>query len=217
MLTTTFTELLGLGYPVMSAPMSNHSGGELAAAVSAAGGLGTFRRHQRLRPRLAAAADCARALSYRAAFRRGVHHTPDRRGTRPTSRSRWRRRCRSSSSRFSDPGALDWDAPETRARSPSAQVQSAELAELAIRAGADVLLAQGNEAGGHTGQVNLLPLLVSLVERYPDVPVLAAGGITSGRALAGVLAAERARGRRSARRWWPRARRWRCPTRSRSA
>ena len=31
------------------------------------------------------------------------------------------------------------------------QVQSAELAELAVQAGADVLLAQGNEAGGHTG------------------------------------------------------------------
>ena len=60
---------------------------------------------------------------------------------------------------------------------------------MAVRAGADVLLAQGNEAGGHTGQVNLLPLLVSLVERYPGVPVLAAGGITNGRALAAVLAA----------------------------
>ena len=68
------------------------------------------------------------------------------------------------------------------------QVQSVELAELAVLAGADALLAQGNEAGGHTGQMNLLPLLVDLVERYPEVPVLAAGGITSGRALAAVLA-----------------------------
>ena len=42
MLHTRFTELLGLTYPLMSAPMSNHSGGQLAAAVSKAGGLGTF-------------------------------------------------------------------------------------------------------------------------------------------------------------------------------
>ena len=42
MLRTRFTDLLGLDYPVMSAPMSNHSGGQLAAAVSLAGGLGTF-------------------------------------------------------------------------------------------------------------------------------------------------------------------------------
>ena len=60
---------------------------------------------------------------------------------------------------------------------------------MAVDAGADVLLAQGNEAGGHTGQTNLLPLLVDLVERYPHLPVLAAGGITTGRALAAVLAA----------------------------
>ena len=42
MLQTRFTELLGLINPIMSAPMSNHSGGQLAAAVSGAGGLGTF-------------------------------------------------------------------------------------------------------------------------------------------------------------------------------
>jgi nitronate monooxygenase len=69
------------------------------------------------------------------------------------------------------------------------QVQSVELAERAAAAGADMLLAQGNEAGGHTGSMNLLPLLVDLVERYPEIPVLAAGGITGGRALAAVLAA----------------------------
>ena len=62
-------------------------------------------------------------------------------------------------------------------------MQSLELARQSVEAGADVLLAQGNEAGGHTGEMNLLPLLVDLVERYPHLPVLAAGGITTGRAL----------------------------------
>ena len=42
MLRTRFTEMFGLGYPVMSAPMALHSGGTLAGAVSAAGGLGSF-------------------------------------------------------------------------------------------------------------------------------------------------------------------------------
>ncbi len=42
MLTTRFTELFDLEYPVMSAPMSGHSNAVLAAAVSKAGGLGTF-------------------------------------------------------------------------------------------------------------------------------------------------------------------------------
>ena len=59
----------------------------------------------------------------------------------------------------------------------------------AVAAGADVLVAQGNEAGGHTGTMNLLPLLVSVLDAFPDIPVLASGGIASGRSLAAVLAA----------------------------
>ena len=69
------------------------------------------------------------------------------------------------------------------------QVQTMKAAREAVAAGADVLVAQGNEAGGHTGTMNLLPLLVNVVEAYPDIPVMAAGGITNGRALAAVLAA----------------------------
>jgi nitronate monooxygenase len=69
------------------------------------------------------------------------------------------------------------------------QVQTMELARMAIDAGADALIAQGNEAGGHTGAMTLLPLLCSIIDAHPDVPVLAAGGITTGRALAAVLAA----------------------------
>ncbi len=42
MLRTRITELLGVQYPIASSPMTNHSGGRLAAAVSQAGGLGTF-------------------------------------------------------------------------------------------------------------------------------------------------------------------------------
>src|ERR1044071_3585865 len=42
MLRTRFTELLGITYPIMSAPMALHSGGRLAGAVTAAGGLGSF-------------------------------------------------------------------------------------------------------------------------------------------------------------------------------
>ena len=64
------------------------------------------------------------------------------------------------------------------------QVQTVEAARVAAAAGADVLVAQGNEAGGHTGEANLLPFLIRLVEEYPDLPIVAAGGIASGRSLA---------------------------------
>jgi hypothetical protein len=69
------------------------------------------------------------------------------------------------------------------------QVQNYDDAELAVAAGADVLVAQGTEAGGHTGTMSLLPFLAGVVDRYPDVPVLAAGGIADGRTLAAALTA----------------------------
>ena len=69
------------------------------------------------------------------------------------------------------------------------QVQSFEGAQQAVDGGAHVLCVQGNEAGGHAGSHNLLPLLCQVLDAFPETPVLAAGGITSGRALAAVLAA----------------------------
>lgn len=54
--------------------------------------------------------------------------------------------------------------------------------------GADYVVAQGTEAGGHTGRIGTLALLPQVIEAVAPVPVLAAGGIAGGRALAGVLA-----------------------------
>jgi len=69
------------------------------------------------------------------------------------------------------------------------QVQTIEGARTALDAGADVLVAQGNEAGGHTGQLGTLPFLSQVLELSGQTPVIASGGIASGRALAAVLAA----------------------------
>lgn len=69
------------------------------------------------------------------------------------------------------------------------QVQNRRHAERAIAGGADVLVAQGSEAGGHTGAaVSTLPLL-QIVLDMTEKPVYAAGGIATGRGLAAVLAA----------------------------
>src|SRR5690606_3060619 len=69
------------------------------------------------------------------------------------------------------------------------QVQSLSDAQIAVDAGADVLVAQGTEAGGHTGTRGVLPLLCAVLDRHPSIPTLAAGGIADGRSLAAVLAA----------------------------
>ncbi|MAE96600.1 MAG: 2-nitropropane dioxygenase [Deltaproteobacteria bacterium] len=54
--------------------------------------------------------------------------------------------------------------------------------------GADYVVAQGTEAGGHTGRIGTLALLPQVMDAVAPTPVIAAGGIASGRALAGVIA-----------------------------
>lgn len=66
-------------------------------------------------------------------------------------------------------------------------MQTVEAAQRAAAVGVDVIIAQGHEAGGHTGVVPLLPLLPQVVDAVGDIPVLAAGGIGDGRGLAAVL------------------------------
>jgi nitronate monooxygenase len=69
------------------------------------------------------------------------------------------------------------------------QVQGEAMARAALDAGADVLVAQGSEAGGHgasRGTMALVPALVDLCARR-GVPVIAAGGIADGRGLAAAL------------------------------
>ena len=58
----------------------------------------------------------------------------------------------------------------------------------AVEAGCDIVVAQGTEAGGHTGQVATFPLVPQIVDAVGDrVPVVAAGGISDGRGLAAAL------------------------------
>lgn len=63
-----------------------------------------------------------------------------------------------------------------------------EHAERQLAAGVDMLVAQGTEAGGHTGTIATTVLTPEIVDIAGDVPVLAAGGIASGRQIAAALA-----------------------------
>lgn len=62
----------------------------------------------------------------------------------------------------------------------------AKHAARAIENGADIVIVQGSEGGGHTGDVGLLTLLSEVLE-FSTVPVVAAGGIATGRQIAAVL------------------------------
>ena len=90
--------------------------------------------------------------------------------------------------------ALGTPPPDLVARGKAAGVVVAALvgqpkhARRQIDAGVDVLIAQGTEAGGHTGTIATMVLTPEIVEIAGDRPVLAAGGIASGRQMAAALA-----------------------------
>src|SRR5438874_8712308 len=54
-------------------------------------------------------------------------------------------------------------------------------------AGVDLIIAQGTEAGGHTGDISTLVLVPEVVEAVKPTPVLAAGGIATGRQMAAAM------------------------------
>ncbi|MCP3933787.1 MAG: nitronate monooxygenase [Actinomycetia bacterium] len=61
-------------------------------------------------------------------------------------------------------------------------------AERHIQAGADLIVAQGSEAGGHTGDIGSMVLIPEIVDAAGDTPVLGAGGIGRGRQMAAAMA-----------------------------
>ena len=67
------------------------------------------------------------------------------------------------------------------------QVQTLAQAIRAARAGADVIIAQGGEAGRHAGALGTFALLPAVVDAVAPIPVVAAGGIADGRGLAAAL------------------------------
>lgn len=188
MIRTRITEMFGLQYPILSAPMAMHSGGTLAAAVSQAGGLGLFGGMQpfagppwvREQIKLVREhTDRPFGLGFISAFLPmfGQFFDVAIEEKVPVIA-------------LSFGGTQPWlEKAKASGATVICQVQTIEHAQEAARGGADMLVAQGNEAGGHTGRMNLLPFLTRIVDSFPNVPVIAAGGIADGRALAAALAA----------------------------
>src|SRR4051812_7783227 len=182
MLETALTERLGLKHPIVQAPMGGVAGPELATAVSKAGALGMLTAGPADGPEKVereAAQMTERFAVGTLAWR--LDETPEILDAALAAR----------------PAAISISAGQIvphAARVVEAgiplfvQVSTADGARSAIRAGADFVVAQGTEAGGHTGAVPTLPLLEAVLASVDDVPVLAAGGIATGRGLAGVLA-----------------------------
>jgi NAD(P)H-dependent flavin oxidoreductase YrpB (nitropropane dioxygenase family) len=90
--------------------------------------------------------------------------------------------------------ALGPPPPDVIERAHAAGVQVAALVGRANQAlkqqaeGVDIIVAAGYEAGGHTGEISTLVLVPEVVDAVAPLPVLAAGGIGSGRQMAAVMA-----------------------------
>jgi nitronate monooxygenase len=181
-LSTTFTEMMGIAAPVALAPMGGLAGGALAAAVSNGGGLGLVGGGREDRTWLERELALVTELTDRpwgigfqswSASRNDVELAL---GYRPHAVML----------SFGDPVALA--APVTDAGIRLIiQVTNLEETRQAMDVGADVIVAQGTEAGGHSGSRATMPFVPIVVDLVAPRPVLAAGGIADGRGLAAAL------------------------------
>lgn len=186
MISTPWSRSLGLNAPIVNAPMGGAAGYALATAVSNAGGLGMIGIGS------AGSAESLRTqLQGLGRFDRpfGIGLLGWAVQTSPQLLSTALAACPTVVSvSFGDD--LGW-IRQVHEADILAATQVADLAGAlrAVDAGVDIIVARGSEGGGHgEPRVGTLPLLTGILDRV-DVPVIAAGGIASGRGLAAVLAA----------------------------
>ncbi len=171
-------ERLGIAQPLLSAPMAGVAGGRLAAAVSRGGGLGLigggYADPQWLRAQFALAADATVGVGFINWRLDELPHVLDiALAARP----------RAVLLSFGDIAPYV-DAVHDAGAILIAQVQSVRQARAACAAGADVIIAQGAEAGGHAGLRGTLALVPAVVDAVAPLPVVAAGGIGDARGIA---------------------------------
>ena len=184
-LTNRFTRSLNLRHPIVSAPMAFAGGGALAAAVSRAGGLGLigggYGDPAWIEEQFAAAGSARVGIGFITwSLRKSPSLLTDALKHSPAAVML----------SFGDPRPF---AGEIRSAGAKliCQCQNMEHVEDALDVRADVVIAQGAEAGGHgalRGTLSFVPEAANFLARHaPDTLLLAAGGIADGRGLAAAL------------------------------
>jgi nitronate monooxygenase len=179
--TNRLTRTLGIEHPVLLAPMDLVAGGRLASAVSQAGGLGLLGGGYGDGDWIDREWDAAGNA------RVGCGFITWSLAKRPEVLTRaLARQPVAIMLSFGDPRPFSGEIRAAGAKL-ICQVQTVAQAREAAEASADVIVAQGTEAGGHGQAEPLLTLLPRVVDACPDTPVVAAGGIADGRGLAAVM------------------------------
>lgn len=183
MLATPWSRSFGLGVPVLNAPMGGVAGGRLAAAVTAAGGLGMVGMGSVATRELLQ----AQLRHVRGRFGIGLVDWVMRNEEGLLQDALAARPVLLSVSFGTD---FSWVDKARDAGIPTAtQVYDGIGARQAADAGVDILVARGSEGGGHgDASLGTLPVLDAVLDAV-SVPVLAGGGVASARSLAAVLAA----------------------------
>jgi NAD(P)H-dependent flavin oxidoreductase YrpB (nitropropane dioxygenase family) len=179
-----FARQLGIQYPILQAPIGSMAGVELAAAVSNAGGLGSLAitwtspdAARQLVADLRALTAYPFFVNFVLAFEPRSLDAALEAGA-PLVTFSW-----------GQPGGLVERVHRSNAL-VGVQVGTAEGARIAQDSGADFVICQGIEAGGHVQSTRPLSvLLAEVVAACGDLPVIAAGGLADGEDIAGALAA----------------------------
>lgn len=181
---TEFTRLVGCTYPIQQAGMGVASTPDLAVAVSEAGGLGMLGMPMCPADEFSRTLDDMRG---RTAAPFGVNFIvpfidPDAVAVAADG-------ARVVEFFYGDPDETLVSQVHAEDALVSWQVGSVDEARAAADAGCDLVVAQGNESGGHIrGHIGLLPLLDTVLSCV-EVPVIAAGGIATARSVRAVIAA----------------------------
>lgn len=187
MIRTPFTELLGIDHPVVCAGMGGgYTGGDLVGRVSEAGGLGVIGASFLPPEEVAAIVRQARELTSKPIGINLLLHATEERVDEVLAfapavlSTAWARDDQDLATIFSR--AHDGG---TRVMH---MVQTAADATQAAEAGADVIVAQGTEGGGHVGLMASTIIVPQVAKAVAPLPVLAAGGFVNGAGLAAALA-----------------------------
>lgn len=192
MLATRFTKLVGCSVPIQQAGMGALANQQLAAAVANAGGQGMLSWSGMPADKLAETLDDLGkqtagvfGVNFLIPGFEGLEQEPEVRACVSVAAAK----AKVIDFFYTDPIPSLVELVHQHGALACWQVGSLEEAVAAANAGCDFIIAQGIEAGGHLrGKVSLMALLNQVLQ-VVEIPVLAAGGIGTGRNLAAVLAA----------------------------